>query len=465
MNSAPIEADLLVKAGAVVTMNVDRQVIGDGAVAIRGGEIVAVGKTADLEGRVHADNVIELRDGFITPGLIDGHNHPQDSLLSGLLDDVDNAAGRMGTYVFPYEHAISDDEAYVTAQATFATMLRNGTTCFCDAGSPTPDGIARAATESGIRGIIARRSSDRPGFMRAPVEADADTLVERATAAVEAWDGTAGGRIRARYNLDLSANVSDELCAAIIGAARGRGVGIVGHLVGRVDPAGPKPEGRMVDVERYESLGVLGPDLLLAHIGWISDEDVAAFVEHDVKSVHCPSQSMFGATGVIGHGSIPELVKAQATVGLGTDAACISRFLDLVRVMYLAACAHKDARMDPLVMGAYQAFEMATIDGARALLWDDEIGSLEVGKRADLVVFEASDIAWYPDHLDNPVGDLVYSGTGRSAHTVIVDGRVVIDEGRHTTIDTDALAGEMDALRPAVFERLGFQAKRRWPVV
>src|SRR5262249_14987622 len=157
---APIEADLLIKAGAVVTMNAERQVIGDGAVAIRGGGIVAGGKAAALEGQGEGPAGTQMPGRVVTPGPSGAPKPPQRSLLSGLLDDVDNSAGRMGTYVFPYEHAITDDEAYVTAQATFATMLRNGTTCFCDAGSPTPDGIARAATETGIRGVIARRASD-----------------------------------------------------------------------------------------------------------------------------------------------------------------------------------------------------------------------------------------------------------------------------------------------------------------
>lgn len=456
MTTSRTEADLLVNAGAVVTMNEAREVIMDGAVAIADGRIVAVGKAAQVAQQVRAEREIDARDGLLTPGLIDAHNHPQDSLLSGLLDDVGDGLARMSTYVLPYEHGISDDEAYVAAQATFAQMLLGGTTCFCDAGGPTPDGVARAAVDSGIRGIIARRGNDLPGLMQCPVAGDAGRVVDLASETVDRWDGAAGGRLRARFSLDLPANVTDELCTAMVERATERGVGIVGHLVGRAQRWDPVRERRNADVERYESLGVLVPGLLLAHIGWIHDDDVAAFARHDVKAVHCPSQSMFGATGVIAHGVIPELVDTGVMVGLGTDAACISRFLDLVRVMYLAACAHKDARMDPLAMGAHKAFEMATVDGARALDWEHEIGSLEHDKRADMVVFDTSGLQWRPNPLGNPVADLVYSATGQSARTVIIDGRVVVDDGTLTTINVGALARRVDEVTPAVLDRLGF---------
>ena len=270
---------------------------------------------------------------------------------------------------------------------------------------------------------------------------------------------------RAAFNLDLPANVSDELCERIIERARSLDVGIVGHLVGRKLSSDPTRAERNSDAQRYEQLGVLGPDLQLAHIGWLHDDDVQAFARADVKTVHCASQSMLGGTGTIAHGVFPELLAAGVTVALGTDAAAISRFLDMVRVMYIAACGHKDARMDPLLMGAYVAFEMATVNGARAIWRDDEIGSLEPGKKADLVLFSVEGLEWHPAPLANPIADLVYNASGGAARTVVVDGRIVLDEGQLVTIDMDALLPAVDTTARAVLDRLGFTVSPKWPVI
>lgn len=465
MIDTPQSVDLIVRAGTVVTMNPSRHILMDGAVAISGNTIVAVDKAEKLMTQFSAAREITVSKGLLTPGLIDAHNHPQDYILKGVLDDVGKGLVRMSTYVFPFEHDISDDEAFISAQGTFADMLRHGTTCFCDAGGPTPDGIANAAKATGIRGVIARRCNDLPGFMKCPVDGDVDEIVERADKTIERWNGTAGGRLRAAYNLDLPNNVSDDLCTKILGHAAERNVGIVGHLVGRLHSTDPARNNRNPDVERYERLGLLGPQLSCAHIGWMHPLDVKAFARADAKAVHCPSQSMFGGTGVISHGVIPELIEAGVTVGLGTDAACISRFLDLLRVMYLAACSHKDARMDPLIVGAHKAMEMATIDGARVLMWDAQIGSLEPGKKADIVIFDTDGFDWSPSRLSNPVGTLVYTANGQCTHTVIVDGQVVVEDGRLKTVDVKALEREMDQLRPKIFQRLGFDIPSRWPVL
>lgn len=474
------QADLLVQGGAVVTMNGRREIVQNGSVAIAGNTIVAVGKSEQVR-HGHPDaELIDIPGGIITPGLIDAHNHPVDHLLKGLCDDVGQRF-RMSQRMFPYEYELSEEEAYIASQGTFAEMLRHGTTCFCDGASVTPDAVAQAALDIGIRGIVARRCIDLTGPHGCPVEGDAETVVGLASETVERWDGVEGGRLRARLDLDLPAAMSDELCTLVRDAATTHGVGIVGHLVGRrPGPSAPGGEHliwdaptstadalatqRNPDVIRYERLGLLGPELLLAHIGWLNEPDVEAFAEAQVRTVHCPSQSFLGGAGRVAHGTIPELVAAGVTVALGTDGAMISRFLDLVRVMYLAACAHKDVRVDPTIMGAHKAFEMATIDGARAIGLEQEIGSLEVGKRADLVVFETDELEWYPGNLSNPVADLVYNASGKAARLVIVDGRVLLD-GALIAVDATHLAPELDRAAQSVFSRLGFSITPQWPIV
>lgn len=463
MTSELHQIDLLVRAGAVATMNAERDILLDGAVAVSGGRIIAVGRARDLEREFQPARVIDLPQGLLTPGLIDAHCHAQYYIARGMLDDIGDTFTRIATYAVPFEYGITHDEAYISARANFAEMLLSGTTCFLDGGSRQPNAVAQAAIDSGIRGTVVRMTADVTGAFKLPIVEDTETSVGLACEVVRRWNGAANGRIRARFSIDIPFSVSDELCRAIVQQATAQQVGIVGHFHGkRPDDYGGK---RNPQVARYESLGVLSCAPTFAHIGWLPPEDIAVFARHGVKAVHCPGQSMFGAMGMIGHGCIPELIEAGIAVGLGSDAACVSRFLDLVRVMYLAACAHRDARLDPLVIGAHKAFEMATIDGAHALSLQDEIGSLEPGKRADMVVFDTRGPQWQPRGLANPIADLVYTATGSSVHTVIVDGNVIVDARVLTTIDCDTLIRETDETTSAVFKRLGFDHVRpRWPV-
>ena len=151
-------------------------------------------------------------------------------------------------------------------------------------------------------------------------------------------------------------------------------------------------------------------------------------------------------------------------VVLGTDACAISQFIDMVRIMYLAACAHKDVKADPTVIGAHKAMEMATIDGARALLWDDEIGSIEPGKLADLVIADADGIEWQPNPMDLPVANLVYSADGSCVRTVIIDGQTVMEDRQFTTIDESDFARRAGGQARSVFGRLGLEPRVVWPL-
>jgi cytosine/adenosine deaminase-related metal-dependent hydrolase len=197
-------------------------------------------------------------------------------------------------------------------------------------------------------------------------------------------------------------------------------------------------------------------------MGFIRPDDIDLLKRHDVKVCHCPAASMHGAYGVIHHGFFPELIRAGVTVPLGTDSATAGRFLDLVRVMYLAAAGHKDARENPVEIGAHKALEMATIDGARGLGWEQEIGSLEERKKADIVLVDTTGMEWHPD--GDPVTHLVYSASGSSISTVIVNGKVVMKNRKLTTVDEDRLRMEIDRSAASLKKRAGIQVPWKWPV-
>jgi 5-methylthioadenosine/S-adenosylhomocysteine deaminase len=457
------EVDLIVSGGSVVTMDAERRIVTDGFVAVLDGAIVAVGKREELAGRYRASKTIDAAGCVVTPGLIDAHNHPVHYFSRGMCDDIDLRT-RLIERVFPYESKITDEEAHLAASAGFVEMIQHGTTCFCDGASYNPHAVARAATEVGIRGIVARGTLDTPDPILPSEPEPTEIALGRADEVVDTWSGNGNGRVRAWYDLGRPEGVSDELCRAVKEHADARGVGIVGHIVLRRPPRSPRPEGESI-LERYDRLGVLAKKVLFAHLGWVDEQEVELIAASGVGIAHCPSASLLGGSGWVAHGSIPDLVDAGAVVVLGTDAAAISRFLDLVRVMYVGATAHKDARRDALTMGAYKALEMTTVDAARALAWESEIGSLEPRKRADLAVFSTDAMEWYPNPLENPVADLVYCATGDSARTVVIDGHVVMEDRVLKTVDVAALCEEMNGPAREVLRRVGVEVRPRWPVV
>jgi 5-methylthioadenosine/S-adenosylhomocysteine deaminase len=461
-----MKVSLVVTGGTVVTMNGKRQIFRDGFVAIDGQQIIDVGRRRDLKGKYEAAHAIDATDRMVIPGLIDAHNHPIHFVSRGIADDLE-MTHRSYERVWPYERNLTPDEAYISAACTFVEMISNGTTCFADPGSHYPASVAAAARDVGIRGIVAYEEWDIEESRRGRLYGESsEEALEKAEEVVERWNATQDGRLRAWFSLVRPAHVSDELCVRTKERADALGVGIHAHL--HVWPPGRESEeiiGAESAISRYANLGVLGPNLLTVHLGTVIENEVALLKGNDVKAVHCPSASMLGGFGVIALGTFPEMIDAGLTIGLGTDGGAISRFIDMVRVMYLAACGHKDARMNPTAVGAYKAFEMTTIEGARALLWDEDIGSLEPGKKADVAILDVDGYEWHPNPLDNPISNLVYSATGRSTRTVIVDGRVIMEDCVLNTIDAQTLMNESNGSAKQVLARLGIEVGPNWPVV
>ncbi len=395
------------------------------------------------------------------------HNHPAHFLSKGLFDDIE-IRERWTTRLYPFDTRIGAEQSYWGSLGTFAEMIRSGTTCFADPGGFHPNATLEAAKKIGIRGAVTRSTSD----IADPARPTPDDLLITPQRAVESgeelherWHGTENGRLRVWFGLRSTTAVSDELCRAIKIAAERRGVGIHVHLA--TTPA----ENQQVmakwgkrSVERYEQLGLLDGNLFAVHMGAINDSEVELIARRNVNVGHCPSASMLGAFGCIAHGKFPELIAAGANIAIGTDAAAISRFLDMVREMYLAACAHKDARADATVMGAHTAMEMATINGAKALLWDDAIGSLEAGKCADLVLIDMESLEWYPRPRVNPVANLVYSSGGHRVDSVMIDGNWVMRNRWLRTIDEDELKERTQQAAREMLVQTGIPEVQHWPV-
>ncbi|MCW5770414.1 MAG: amidohydrolase family protein, partial [Rhodospirillaceae bacterium] len=385
-------------------------------------------------------------------------------LSKGMIDDM-RFPERWRDRVWPYEAGLSPDEARLAAVGTFLEMIRRGTTCFADPGTFQPDSIAAAAREVGIRGIVSRMTWDVHDPTAPPqYNDDTDGALSRGEETIAKWHGAADGRIRASFSLVRGAHVTEALVRRVKARADALGVIIHAHLATtRGEYNAALRDWGITPVERYRRFGVLGPNAHLVHMGFVSDEDVATLKSLDASVCHCPSASMFGGFGCVAHGKFPELVAAGVRVVLGTDACAVSRFLDMVRVMYLAACAHKDAKADPAVIGAHKAMEMATIDAARALLWDGDIGSLEPGKCADLVIADTTGVEWQPNPFANPVANLVYSSDGSAVETVMIDGKLVLENRRFATVDADDVWRRASGASAAILARMGVGLRTQWP--
>lgn len=463
MNDSTAEmADLLVTETRLVTMDQDRTIYADGAVAIRDGAIVAVGTTTELGRRFPDAARHDGRDTMTTPGYVNGHQHlTGDPLTRSCIPDNLPPGGSIFTWSVPVHGAHQPPDDELTAMATTLEGLLNGVTTSIEAGTIAHLGPAVAGISAvGGRAAVGPWAWDSEGL---PFAAPVDETLDRLRDNLDAYP--VGGRIEGWVTLVGHDLCSDELLSAATDLARERGTSLTMHL----SPTSSDPEsylrrtGRR-PVEHLRTLGVLGPHLLLAHGVWLDDDEIDLVLEHDVAIAFCPWAYLRMGQGVCTNGRHAEISKRGGRIALGCDASNAGDQVDILRTAALAAGLAKDARIDGTWFGAHEAFEWATINGAQAVGMGDRVGSIEVGKRADLVLHDVSDFRWIPD--GDPALQLVWGTDGRSVRDVFVDGEQVVSDGRSTQIDEAELAREVVNASRAVLSRAGIdEVPIRWPVV
>lgn len=451
-----------------LTVDPEDRVLRDAALVIDGGRLAAIGPTDEVEAEhppETMDDVVDGRQLGAVPGFVDTHVHLSETLSRAVFPD--NLATRAWVFHWAkpfYAHVGPEDERVSVLLGT-TEMLRCGTTCFLDMGSQHDAGITvRAAAEVGLRGATGRHAADvkpveiPPGWTDEMVQhhffPSAQVALEVLEEEVRRWDGYADGRIRCWVNIEGKEPCSPELHVGARALAERLGVGTTYHLASSLEEArvSERRHGRW-PVERIAHLDGLGPNLVIAHGVAVKDEEIPLLAAHDTKIAFCPSTSLKLAKGATAIGRYPEMRQAGVTVGVGTDGVAASGNMNLMRQLYLVAGLFKDARLDAGQIGAREALRMATIDGARALGWDDEIGSLEVGKRADLVLFDLDHVEWTP--YGDPLQALVWSASPASIAETWVDGRRLYDGDRVVTVDEPALRVEARARAAEIVRRAG----------
>lgn len=460
-------AILIENLNFILTVDAEDRVLRDASLLIEGDRIAAIGGSEDVaaqaEGRI--EHIIDGHQFGICPGFVDAHVHLSETLSRAVFpDDLDTR-----TWVFHwakpfYAHVDGEDEK-VGALLACAEMLRNGTTCLLDMGAQNdPAGVVGAIEQAGIRGITGRHAADvipaklPHGWSEEMVQHHFFPSAEGALAALEAtvqqWHGTANGRIRCWVNIEGKEPCSLELHVGARALAERLGVGTTYHLATSIEEArlAEKKYGKW-PVQRIADAGGLGANLVIAHGVALTEQEQALLAQYDTKVAFCPGTSFKLAKGAAAFGKYPELLDAGVTVCLGTDGVSASGNLNLMRQIYVAAGLFKDSRNDAGMIGARQALRMATINGAKALGWDDEIGSLEVGKKADFVLFNLNHVEWTP--FRDPLQALVWSASTASIAQTWVDGRCLYQDGKVTTIDEAALFAEARSRADAITRRAG----------
>lgn len=412
--------DLLIAGGTVVTMDAQRRILENGAVAVRGDTVIAVGPRGEIEERFRPLRRLEARGKLILPGLINGHTHAPMTLLRGLANDV-TLQEWLEKYIFPAEaRNVSEDFVAWGTRLAALEMIRGGTTTYADM-YYFEDVVARETKAAGMRGVLGETVLDFP----APDNKTVVQTLEYAERFLKKWK--ADPLIRAAIAPHSVYTCSEPTLRSAAELARRYAAPILIHVSEtqrEVEQIRSKQNAS--PPEYLERIGVLGPDVLAAHCVWVSASDMALLASRQVGCVHNPASNMMLASGVA---PVVDLLAAGVRVGLGTDGpAGSNNDLDLMEEMDLAAKLQKVTRKDPRALSAQQALELATIGGARALHLEAQIGSLERGKKADLIVLSLG--APHAVPVYDVYAQIVYALKASDVQTVIIGGRLVMENRR-----------------------------------
>lgn len=462
----PQEVDLVIHGGWIVTMDDRRRVFRDGALAVRGDTIVAVGPSAEIRAAWRGRETIDGARWVLTPGFANGHVHiTGEPITRGQVPDDAGWRANVFDWLIPTYLAQTPDDERLAASLCAVEMLRTGTTSFVEAGTILDlDGVVEALSAIGIRGRLGQWVQDR-AF--APDEDQArltDAAVGKLAAQFERYPVRGDALLTGWASLVGHNTATDALWQAAADLAREHGGGISAHM--SPDPAdadfflattGKRP------IAHLAALGVLGPTVSLTHAIHLDAEEVAILAETGTGVTHCPMTAMKGGYGASAVGLFPEMQAAGVRIGLGTDGNNNGNAADIMRAGYVMAGLFKDARRDGTLFPAHEVLESLTLKGAAAAGLAGVTGAIAPGYKADFVAHDRDRPEWVP--LLNVVNQLVWSADGRGVHSVWVAGRRVVDTYCMTTIDEKRLFAEVEAAAPGLIARSGLPVPQVWPVL
>ena len=441
------KADLLISGGTVVTMDAKRAIYEDGAIAVKGDAILAVGPRAEIEAKYSAPQTIDARGKLILPGFINGHTHVPMTLFRGLHDDV-TLNDWLYKYIFPAE-AKNVNEEFVRwgTRLAAAEQIRAGVTTFADM-YYFEDAVAEETKAAGMRGVLGETFIDFP----APDNKSEAEMLAYTEKFLKKWQGDP--LIHAAPAPHSIYTCSEKTLKDSAALARKYHAPILIHVseMKKEWEDSEKLHG-MSPVQYLDKIGVLGPDVVAAHCIFVDEADRKILAAKGVGCVHNPSSNMMLASGV---SPVPEMRAAGVAVGLGTDGpAGSNNDLDLMEEIDLAAKLAKITKNDPLALNAKAVVEMATIDGARAVHLENEIGSLEPGKKADLIIINLDEPNAVP--IYDIYAQVAYALKASDVETVIIAGRIVMHDRKLLTVNEPAAIAKAREYKKTIAASLGMQ--------
>jgi 5-methylthioadenosine/S-adenosylhomocysteine deaminase len=375
-----------------------------------------------------ASKIIDADGKILLPGLINTHTHLSMTLFRGLADDL-SLDSWLNDHIWPMEANLNGDYCYIGALLGAVELIRSGTTTFSDMYFYMED-VARAVDDAGIRAVLSYGMIDFGDAEKRENE------IKENLALFNACDGMADGRIKVFFGPHSPYTASEELLVKVRELADEYNMGIHIHVSETQKEINDSLEEKgLRPFEYLEKIGFLGPDVLAAHCVWLSDEEIEIIKKHGVKVSHNPCSNMKLASGAA---PVSKLIENDICVAIGTDGASSNNNLDLIEELKTASLLQKVSTLDPKALSSDEAIEMATIKGAEALGLGDEIGSIEVGKKADIILIDTNSANMVPDS-SSLSSNVIYSANGSNVDTTICNGKVLMENKKLTSLDEDEI--------------------------
>lgn len=461
--------DLLIKNAVIITINPTREVFLRGTVAIHAGKILAVGSGDALQSTYQAKTEIDGSGFVLMPGLINTHMHLPQVLMRGVYDNM-AAMDKLKDYTWPIQGCYDEGDALASTRLGLLEMIKSGTTSFISTGlHPRYNipAVLQAIVDSGMRAAASKYVMDTGGYaldksaLHVGMRETGEESKRQALELINGWHGAGNGRLQMWISPRSVGGCSLDLFKWVVETARQRGVGITTHwseVQNNVDYTvknyGLKP------VFFAEKIGLLGPDVVLAHAIYLDDDEIDLLARTATSVAHCPVCNSKLAMGIA---RVPQMLRARVNVTLANDGMGVNNTADLFREMRTMLLLHRATQSNPLYPTAAEALEMSTLNGARALGLANQIGSIDPGKRADLIMVRLDQPHLVPVH--DPVSAMVWAATGRDVDTVIVDGQILMRGRKVLTMDEDAIVADAEARREKILVQAGVTPQHVWPLV
>jgi 5-methylthioadenosine/S-adenosylhomocysteine deaminase len=441
---------LLIKNATVVTLDANNRIF-TGDVFVKGGRIAAAGARVEAVADETADETIDASGRVLLPGLVQTHVHLCQTLFRGAADDL-ALIDWLKRRIWPMEAAHTPESLYASARLAVAEMIRGGTTTALTMETVNhTEAVFRAVEETGFRATVGKCMMDKGDDVPAALREDTDTSIAESLALAERWHGAAGGRIRYCFAPRFAVSCTRRLLEEVAALARTHGLLIHTHASENLDEVAlVERETGLRNIDYLNAVGLAAPHAVLAHCVHLSDGEMAVLKQTGAHVAHCPSSNLKLGSGIA---RIAEMLERGVSVTLGADGAPCNNRLDAFTEMRTAGLLQKALR-GPEALPALTVLRLATTDGARALGLVNEIGSIEVGKRADLILLNLDKPHTTP-HPD-VISTIVYAAAPSNVETVLIDGRVVMRDGWLTTMDEDEViqSAQTEAARlAAVIEK------------